>query len=132
MIGWFRSISILCGLSFKFKDQISGSDLPQFAPRQQQTHPRVQHKIQPLPSSRAQTTRKFYTLRLPGARRPKAVVIRRRYCLAGSYFSYCLGPKNTRQTEGGQVAAGTQHLPLGRDNFFWQLETGSPESESFC
>ena len=33
-------------------------------------------------------------------------------------------PKNTRQPEGGQGAAGTQHLPLGTDKNFGSFETG--------
>ena len=41
-------------------------------------------------------------------------------------------PKNTRQPEGGQVAAGTQHLPLGTRQKFWQLEKRGHDFESFC
>jgi hypothetical protein len=69
MIGWFRSIDTLRSLfEFKFKFQIRTPlrlwlGATTIARRHQQTHPRVftlQHNIQPLPSSRAQTTRKIY------------------------------------------------------------------------
>ena len=41
-----------------------------------------------------------------------------------------MGEKNTRQPEGGQVAAGTQHLPLGTRQKFWQLEKRGHDFDS--